>query len=78
MSVDRCADERAHADLDVPPNPDSRSIWGEPGAAARANPSAPDTRPVPILVTTDRDLGRPTEIVGVLDFHSSADSDDKG
>jgi len=35
--------------------------------------------PVPtILVTVDHDIGQPTEIVGVLDFHSRAVDEDKG
>jgi hypothetical protein len=32
----------------------------------------------PVLVTPDKNLGRPTEVVGVLDFHTRADSEDKG
>ncbi len=31
-----------------------------------------------VLVTADKNLGRPTAIVGVLDFHSRAESEDKG
>ncbi len=31
-----------------------------------------------ILVTPDKRLDRPTEVVGVLDFHTTATSEDKG
>ena len=31
-----------------------------------------------ILVVTDKRLPRPTEVIGVLDFHTSATSQDKG
>ena len=31
-----------------------------------------------MLVTVDKHLPRPTELVGVLDFHSDAQSEDKG
>jgi hypothetical protein len=31
-----------------------------------------------ILVTPDKNIGRPTEVVGVLDFHTRAEAEDKG
>lgn len=31
-----------------------------------------------VFVTVDHDIGAPTEIVGVLDFHSRAEDEDKG
>lgn len=31
-----------------------------------------------MLVTVDKHIPRPTEMVGVLDFHSNAQSEDKG
>lgn len=48
-----------------------------------AEPSSPPSpAPLPttaqILVTPDRKLDVPTEVVGVLDFHSPADTEDKG
>ena len=39
---------------------------------------APTPPPRQILVTIDHDIGRPTEVVGVLDFHSRAEAEDKG
>lgn len=50
-------------------------VRGDPRTQAAAEGGAV---PAAILVTADRDLGRPTELVGVLDFHSSAQSEDKG
>lgn len=49
--------------------PESNQGLGPPGATL-APPS--------ILVVTERRLPRPTEIIGVLDFHSDAASEDKG
>ncbi len=31
-----------------------------------------------VLVTADKNIGRPTEVLGVLDFHTRAESEDKG
>jgi hypothetical protein len=49
----------------------------EIGAPPIAAPPAPAYVP-PLLVTIDHEIGRPTEIVGVLDFHSRAEDEDKG
>lgn len=48
-------------------------------ALAQTMPS-PTPAPVSteVLVTVDRQLDVPTELVGVLDFHSPADTEDKG
>lgn len=62
---------------------------GEPAAPALAKtppPGMPDAvgaampavAPAAVYVTTERDLGRRVEVVGVLDFHSNAASEDKG
>src|SRR4029077_332411 len=38
-------------------------------------PSRPTSR---ILILADKHVDRPTEVIGVLDFHSRATSEDKG
>lgn len=43
---------------------------------APAPPMTPQART--ILVTVDKRIPRPTEVIGVLDFHSGATSEDKG
>ena len=51
-----------------------------------AGESADETAPAPVptgasrsvLVLVDKRVDRPTEVVGVLDFHSNAQSEDKG
>lgn len=52
------------------------------GVELQIDAPAPTSSPAPtiaqILVTPDRKLEVPTEIVGVLDFHSPADTQDKG
>lgn len=51
----------------------------------RAFTFTPDAAPAPepvevarVIVTHDREIGYPSEVVGVLDFHSQASSEDKG
>lgn len=54
---------------------------GPPGMMSGDQPAyAPEMRPAirSIMVVTDRRIPRPSEVVGVLDFHSSATSQDKG
>lgn len=53
---------------------------GPPGMMADDRPAAPIAQPQirSILVITDKRLPRPTEVVGVLDFHTDASSQDKG
>ena len=41
-------------------------------------PLAPPGATRSILVLVDKRVDRPTEVVGVLDFHSAATSEDKG
>ena len=36
------------------------------------------TPAVQVFVTTEKSLGRPLEVVGVLDFHTPAETEDKG
>lgn len=58
--------------------PGTRTVEGAPPAATEERPEASDPRTREILVTPQKDLGRACEVIGVLDFHSSAESEDKG
>ena len=67
----------------APPPPQSPAVYVQSSASIVANetpseaPLAPPAmRSVQVLV--DRRVDRPTEVVGVLDFHSNATSEDKG
>ncbi len=46
-----------------------------PTPEAYQAPSMPNAR---ILILADKHVDRPTEVIGVLDFHSRATSEDKG
>jgi hypothetical protein len=46
-----------------------------PDARARTRPQEEIDR---ILITPDKHLDRPTEVLGVFDFHTAATSEDKG
>lgn len=52
----------------------STTVVANPVTPAEA--SEPATRSVVVFV--DKRIGRATEVIGVLDFHSDADSQDKG
>ena len=57
--------------------PGTRTVYGAP-PPTEERPEASDPRTREILVTPQKDLGRACEVIGVLDFHSSAESEDKG
>ena len=51
------------------------------GAPGETEPESAEPAPYsgrPIIVVTDKRLPRPTELIGVLDFHSNAADENKG
>jgi hypothetical protein len=58
------------ANASINDSPEEQQL-APPGAAPAASWSA-------VQVLVDKRVGRPTEVVGVLDFHSNAASEDKG
>jgi hypothetical protein len=71
----------------IPPQPTTPTVVtmsgtmnvGGPGGSEveQSEPPAPYSGR-PILVVTDKRLPRPTELLGVLDFHSNATDENKG
>jgi hypothetical protein len=49
-----------------------------PGQEPYQPPPPPQAATARILVLADKHVDRPTEVLGVLDFHSAATSEDKG
>jgi hypothetical protein len=70
----------------VPPPPPQTPVFVSATANASVNESSTENRegvpPVAswaaVQVLVDKRVDRPTEVVGVLDFHSDANSEDKG
>jgi hypothetical protein len=67
-----------------PPPPQSPNVFVSSSASVVANDTPSEVRLAPpgaartVQVLVDKRVDRPTEVVGVLDFHSSATSEDKG
>lgn len=68
----------------APPPPQNPSVFVSSSANIGTNDTPQETLPpIPesarsVLVLVDKRVDRATEVVGVLDFHSNASSEDKG
>lgn len=71
MILARRGDERGPRLQDIVPAEPPRAPEGEVEAVMTADAAR-------VLITADKHIARPTEVVGVLDFHSRAESEDKG
>ncbi len=70
------------------PSPAAPPVFVSASASASVGTRAPDDEPDqvaahapgsrPVVVLVDKHVDRPTEVVGVLDFHSAATNADKG
>ena len=65
------------------PPPSSPAVFVNSTATVVNGPPSGDAPELPanargILVTVDKHIPRPTELIGVLDFHSAAQNEDKG
>ena len=72
----------------VPPPAATTPVYVSANASASVGAQAPEDEPDPVPVTApasrsvivlvDKHIDRPAEVIGVLDFHSAATSEDKG
>lgn len=58
--------------------PPASPIYVSSSASVEAPPAATVAPPASVQVFVDKRVPRPTEVIGVLDFHSDAASEDKG
>jgi hypothetical protein len=79
-----CSEDYADRPAASPPAPSVYVVESAPAAVAAAPEAAPaedgDSRAAVahVFITPDKHLDRPTEVVGVFDFHTRATSEDKG